>query len=56
MTVILNHIPSVQGATGIPRMQTQPVGDVRRQPPWSFTAPHQVYENSVDGRVFNGKW
>ena len=40
MSVILNCTPSEQGATGLPRMRTQPVGDVRGQPPCGFTAPH----------------
>ena len=40
ISTILNRTPSVQGATGLPRMCTQLVGDVRVVPPWSCTAPH----------------
>ena len=40
ITVIPRRTPCVQGATGLPRMRMQPVGDVRGQPPWSFIAPH----------------
>ena len=40
MSVILYSTPSEQGATGLPRMCTQPVGDVRGMQPWTFTAPH----------------
>ena len=65
MRVILNHTPSIQGTMGLPRMCTQPVGDVRVVPPWSCTGcaamelysyVQRVYDNSVDGSVFTAEW
>ena len=40
MSIILNHTPSIQDTMGLPRMYTQPVGDVLGPLPWSSTAPH----------------
>ena len=40
MSVILNLTPSVQGATGLPRMCTLSVGDVRGPLPFSCTGPY----------------
>ena len=42
MSVILNRTPSVQGATGLPRMCTQPMGEVRGPLPWSCTRPYRI--------------
>ena len=41
MSIILNRTPSVQGATGLPRMCTQNVGEVRGPPLWSCTGPYR---------------
>ena len=56
MSIILNRIPSVQGATGLPRMRTQPVGDVQCQPPWSFTPLHSGCTKRPLAAMFTAHW
>ena len=38
MSIIMNRTSSIQGATRLPRMCGQPLGDVRVVPPCSCTA------------------
>ena len=37
MRVVPSRTPSVQGATGLPRMRTQPMEDLQGPPTWSYT-------------------
>ena len=43
MRVIPNRKPIVQGAIGLPRMCTKPVGDISGPPPRCLTDPYSRY-------------
>ena len=55
MSIMLNRTPSAQGATGLPRIRTQPIGRTGPASMELYSSAQRVYQSSIGGRVFTAQ-